>query len=249
MKLGNIKLHERIKRAISHAGPLSFANKSIVITEYHPLVTGVLDIIKEKDYPTYVHSVNVRYIAKKIATYILCYDRHLIDNIDDVEKIAVESLLHDFGKIFFNDKILKEGKNITDEEYNNEIIKHPDRAAHLLGEVLPQDYLDTIVAHHERFDGKLNRTPDFKHPGYPKGLKEEQIPLTARIISVADMFEAVYMGRPYKAKLSLDQVMNLLEAEKGKQFDPNIVNYFINMLKMERDKNIIPFETQLIKPY
>ncbi len=135
----------------------------------------------------------------------------------DLENARKGAILHDLGKLAIVEEILNKPGPLTEEEW---IImrKHPELAADMLKNVPHlQSTLDIPRYHHERWDGK----------GYPHGLGGEAIPLTARIFSVVDVYDALRTKRPYKAGLDEKVVLDMIRAESGRQFDPRIVNHFL----------------------
>ncbi len=140
----------------------------------------------------------------------------------EIKRITIAGLLHDVGKIGVPDSILNKPTKLTDEEF--EIIKqHPTLGKNILEHMSSiKDVLEYVEFHQERYDGK----------GYPNGLKGDQIPLGARIVSVADAFHAMTSSRPYrKTPLTLEQAMEELKDNSGTQFDPIIVDVFVNMVE------------------
>lgn len=129
-------------------------------------------------------------------------------------------LLHDIGKVNIPPEILYKPGKLTPEEY--EIIKmHPIYGEEIVRPIASLRYLcPTIRGHHERWDGK----------GYPDGLAEEAIPLAARIISVADVFDALAAERPYKAGMEVRKVRNILAEGRGTHFDPSLVDAFLGII-------------------
>jgi putative nucleotidyltransferase with HDIG domain len=134
----------------------------------------------------------------------------------DVEKLRYCSYLHDVGKIYIEDALLKKLKLSAAEL--TEIRKHSEKGARIV-EGIPflHDVKDAILAHQERYDGK----------GYPKGLKGEEIPLLARIVTVADAFDAMTTDRPYRPKMSFKDAVATIEKESSTQFDPRCVAAFL----------------------
>lgn len=139
----------------------------------------------------------------------------------DLRVIERAGILHDLGKIGISDSILHKPDKLNEEEWVV-IKKHPQRAVEILE---PLKFLSRekgmIAHHHERFDGK----------GYPDGLKGEVIPLGARILAVADTFDAMNSERPYRKPLPEDVIISELKGGSGTQFDPHIVDIFLNLLK------------------
>lgn len=129
--------------------------------------------------------------------------------ITDATRIEIGGFLHDVGKIAVPDAILNKRDRLTDEEYA--VIKtHPQSGADLLAQhPLAALAMEAVLMHHETPDGK----------GYPAGLMAEQIPLNAKIIGVCDAFDAMTSTRPYRAGMSLNKVLGILQQEKGRQFD------------------------------
>ncbi len=151
------------------------------------------------------------------------YARLLAENIglseDEAFVVQFGSLVHDLGKVSVPDPILnKEGK-LTSVEY--EIVKkHP-----VTGLTLVRDHplgvlaLDIVTSHHERYDGR----------GYPKGIAGDEISLFARIVAIADAFDAMTSARPYRAGMSPETAYRLMADESGKQFDPTLLSAFLDM--------------------
>jgi putative nucleotidyltransferase with HDIG domain len=129
----------------------------------------------------------------------------------DVKRIEQAALLHDIGKIYaeFTPIVRKPGR-LTDEEY--EIMKsHSEKGARLVAKVSHfEDLVPMIVSHHEAWDGR----------GYPHGLRDETIPIGARVIALADTIDAMSTSRPYRDALSLEVVRAELEKQASRQFDP-----------------------------
>ncbi len=139
----------------------------------------------------------------------------------ETESLERASLLHDAGKIQVPSKLLKKQKPLTDEEFKL-IAKHPRKGVELIKDLEAlKPALPIILHHHERYDGK----------GYPSGLKKEKIPLGSRILSVLDSFDAMYFGRPYKKRRPLEEIEQEFRRQKGKQFDPKVVDTFLRLLK------------------
>jgi energy-coupling factor transport system substrate-specific component len=130
------------------------------------------------------------------------------------------ALLHDIGKIGIPDSILNKPGRLTDEEYA--IMKsHTVRGANILKEFTLIDHIvEGAQFHHEKYDGT----------GYPEGLKGKDIPLYGRIIGVADAFDAMTANRVYRKKLDFDYVINELKRCRGTQFDPEILDVFLELI-------------------
>ncbi len=166
--------------------------------------------IDAKDSHTFLHSERVTAIASALArAYGL--------DAAQINTIEKGSRIHDIGKIGIPDAILFKPGSLTDEEFAV-IKKHPEYGVRLLEPA--QDYLretfDIIKYHHERWDGR----------GYPEGLAGQEIPLWARIVGLADAYEAMTAGRPYQKAKTPEQALEEIEDLAGIQFDPRLVRLF-----------------------
>jgi HD-GYP domain-containing protein (c-di-GMP phosphodiesterase class II) len=136
------------------------------------------------------------------------------------EKVAIvgtAALLHDIGKIGVPDEVLNKPDKLTTEEWDL-IRSHPRLSAVIVGHVLSlTPCLPAILHHQEKWNGT----------GYPSGLKGKSIPLEARILAIADAFEAMTSSRPYRGALSCKVAVQELKRNAGKQFDPKIVDAFL----------------------
>ena len=132
-------------------------------------------------------------------------------------------MLHDIGKIAVSDAVLHKAGPLSEQEWE-EIRAHPETGARLLGAPGFGDLRAWVLAHHERIDGT----------GYPFGLRENQIPLEARIIAVADAFEAMLADRPYRRSRSRDEAVAELRRCSGTQFDGQVVEALIAGLDRSR---------------
>jgi putative two-component system response regulator len=170
-------------------------------------------VLEAKDPYTKFHSENVAKYARKIA-------KALGYSVDEVEMIQVAGILHDFGKIGVKEGVLNKVGHLTDKEFDA-VKRHPVIAATILE---PIDELSTVIAdirhHHEYYNGH----------GYPSGLKGEEIPLGARILQVADAFDAMTSQRSYHDPMDQPEAIKELHRCAGSQFDPRIVEVFIKIL-------------------
>lgn len=150
--------------------------------------------------------------------------------------LQVAALLHDVGKIGIEDRILKKPAALTEEEYA--VMKtHPEKGAKIMAEI-PQmkKYIPGMYYHHECIDGR----------GYPLGLKGDQIPLMARIISVADTFDAMTTNRPYQRAMPTDVAVQKIWSFAGTRYDPNVVAALESALKAGKlDEVIKGYQTAL----
>jgi len=129
--------------------------------------------------------------------------------------------LHDIGKIGIADAILLKPGRLTDDEFEK-IKEHPDIGAGIVGQLGLWDREKQLIRyHHERFDGR----------GYPKGLKGENIPLLARILSLADAYDAMASDRAYRKKMDESKILKIIDDCSGTQFDPQVVRAFQKVFK------------------
>jgi diguanylate cyclase (GGDEF)-like protein/PAS domain S-box-containing protein len=174
----------------------------------------ILKTLNESNKREKIHSEQVSKLVVKIG-------RALAFNNEDLKELEIAGLMHDIGKIAVNNIILNKKGALTDQEYE-EIKKHPEIGYHILKSVDEYSELaEYALSHHERWDGK----------GYPRGLKGEEIPLFARIITVADSFEAMTADRPYRKGISQEEALKELERCSGTQFDPHIVEVFVKAMR------------------
>jgi putative nucleotidyltransferase with HDIG domain len=177
------------------------------------IVKGVIATLELKDPYTRGHSERVASYAMELAKACGKFSD------EELKAFNYACLLHDIGKINIPDQILMKPTSLTKDEY--EIIKsHPTVGAKAVSEVVGlSNSIDVILSHHERWDGK----------GYPDQLKGEGIPYLARISAIADAFDAMTSSRSYRAALTVDEAYKRIIQEKGTQFDPNLVEVFIDI--------------------
>ncbi len=175
-------------------------------------IQAILRTLHEKNERERIHSEKVSKLSRSIAEAMNMDYEH-------VKEIETAGLVHDIGKIALDETVLNKPGDLTDAEYE-EIRRHPESGYHILKSVDSYNKLaDYILSHHERWDGK----------GYPRGLSGEEIPLFARIIAVADSYEAMTSDRPYRRSISSEAAMEELNACAGTQFDPDIVRIFTEL--------------------
>jgi HD-GYP domain-containing protein (c-di-GMP phosphodiesterase class II) len=138
----------------------------------------------------------------------------------DLDDLKTAGVIHDIGKIGVSDRILEKNGPLDEEEWE-EMKRHPEIGYSILSTVNEYSpFAEIVLSHHERWDGK----------GYPKGLKGEEIPLFSRILAVAEAYDAMVSGRPYKEAMSGEEVLAELRRCAGAQFDPGIVKVFEGMI-------------------
>ena len=158
--------------------------------------------------------------SDRVSEYSVLIGKHLNLSEDDLHTLKIGGLFHDIGKIGVPDSILLKKSKLTDNEYS-EIKNHPKIGAQILSNAtIFEKAIPVIKYHHERYDGN----------GYPENLKGENIPLLARITTVADSFDAMTSKRTYRNSLELDYVISEFKNNKGTQFDSKIIDIFLNIL-------------------
>lgn len=181
------------------------------------LVTSIktlISVINAKDRYTYGHTERV-----------VAYSRLMADKLKlsekDKQSLIYGAYMHDIGKINISQKILMKKMKLTDEEWE-ELKQHPSNGAEIIKSVESlKEIIPLIISHHERYDGN----------GYPNKLKGEEIPYLARILTVVDSFDAMTSNRPYNDVKAYEEGIEELLRCSGTQFDPNIVNNFIEVIQ------------------
>jgi putative two-component system response regulator len=174
-------------------------------------IKALVGAIDAKDPYTRGHSDRVRTMSVRMGAE-LGFDTMKL------EILEYGALLHDIGKIGIRDDVLQKQNSLNPEEYQN-IQEHPLIGVKIVeGITFFKDKMAMIRHHHEHFDGS----------GYPDGLAGESIPLEARIIAVADAFDVMSNGRSHQGRMTIEDVLIELEKEKGKRFDPHILEMFLN---------------------
>lgn len=175
--------------------------------------------VEAKDSYTRGHSDRVSAYSVLIGNEMGLYDK-------DIRTLKIGGLFHDIGKIGIPDTILLKPAKLTPQEYN-EIKKHPSIGKQIISNAsIFRDIIPIVFFHHERYDGD----------GYPMGLKGKDIPFLARVVAVADAFDAMTSRRSYRDELDLEYVKNTIIKGKGKQFDPEVADAFLNILNNKFDK-------------
>lgn len=182
---------------------------------YIKTIKALAIAVDAKDTYTHGHSENVMNIAQEIA-------EELGLDVRTTLSIRDGALLHDIGKIGIPGYILNKPGSLTHEEFNGIMKTHATLGANIVKDVpFLKDLHELILYHHENWNGT----------GYPDGLKGDEIPLGARIVHVADAFEAMTSNRPYRNSLGKKEALKRLKEERGVQFDPQIVDAFFHLAK------------------
>ena len=181
---------------------------------YFEIVKALAQAIEAKDPYTHGHSARVMEYAVQIAQKLGLPE-------EEIKSLKYAAILHDIGKIGVRGYILNNPNGLTIEEYD-EVKKHPAIGENIIQPIeLLQPIRPLIRHHHEWYNGK----------GYPDGLSGENIPLGARILTVADAYDAMKSDRPYRKALSEEKAIQELKHGSGRQFDPQIVEVFLEILK------------------
>ena len=183
---------------------------------YLDTLSALTNAIDAKDSYTRGHSDRVTDLSVRLAK------EAKLEN-SELEKIRLAGMLHDIGKIGIPESILNKPGRLDDQEF--EVIKsHPVLGVSILGSVeFLQNVVPIIKYHHERYDGK----------GYPDKLKGNDIPYLARIVSIADTYDAMTTNRPYRKALTTEESLREIERCKGTQFDPELADLFIQMIQRD----------------
>lgn len=206
------KIDEDINKTDEHLNIHELQNS--IKSAYLSSIYALAATIDAKDRYTFGHSENVSNLAVLLA-------ESAGFNEKQIAIVKNAGLLHDVGKIGIPETILTKIEKLTDDEY--EIMKnHVDISITIIKHV-PNliEVIPAIMCHHERYDGL----------GYPRGIKGEHIPIEGRCLCIVDAFDAMMTDRPYRKALKIEQVMSELKENKGKQFDPILVDMFISLIE------------------
>ncbi|HEY9059893.1 MAG TPA: diguanylate cyclase [Pseudobacteroides sp.] len=175
---------------------------------------GLLSTIVAKDKYTFGH-------CERVSSYAVMIAEAMGLELKEIQAILYAGLLHDIGKIELPKSVLNKIGRLTSEEFDL-VRQHPVNSANILQPLSGIDNLiDYVIHHHERYDGK----------GYPHGIEGENISLGARILCVADSFDAMVSDRPYRKSMSIEEAFLELEKCSGSQFDPKIASLFVRLMR------------------
>lgn len=203
---------ERLLISIQDITELKQAETNLAVA-YDTTLEGWAKALELKDKETEGHSRRVTKITLTVAKAMGFKERELVD-------IRRGTILHDIGKMSIPDEILRKNGALSEEE-KRVVEKHPRVAYELLKDIPHlKNALEIPYCHHEKWDGS----------GYPRGLKGEEIPLTARVFAVVDVWDALLSDRPYRSAWDKNKVIEYLLEQSGKHFDPRIVKKFIELV-------------------
>ncbi|TGE38568.1 diguanylate cyclase [Desulfosporosinus fructosivorans] len=204
-------MDEEITKIFKNAEDYMYRNKTCENESVRSrMINTIINTLHEKSPREEMHSKRVSELCQDIGKEIGLSE-------SEIRTLKVGGLLHDIGKIAIEERILNKREKLTDKEWN-EVRRHPEIGYRILSSSHEmQELADYVLAHHEKWDGT----------GYPKGLKGEAIPRVARIITLADSYDAMTNERPYRRALSEERVINEIRKNAGLQFDPEIAKLFV----------------------
>ncbi len=181
--------------------------------ESREVLLSFVKSIQERDIVTYEHSRRVAIYAHRLARYLGWSRREAYD-------LALAALVHDLGKTWIANDILNKSEALSEDERRT-MERHPVIGARILiGCDVHPFYVETVLYHHELWGGQ----------GYPTGLHGEDIPLSARILTVADVYDALTSVRPYRPAWTEVEALEYIKTQSGRHFDPSVVPVFLNLL-------------------
>jgi len=216
----------KLLMAITSQAGLAIEN-AFLYAELEALLVGAIkSLVKALEATSYWTAGH----TERVTEYAISIGRMLNLDNDTLEKLKICSLLHDIGKIATPKEILNKSEELSESEWL-EMKKHPGVGAEILGEMIQfKDVIHGIKYHHEHWDGRKSVF----------GLKKEEIPLLARILSVADAFDALTSDRPYRPKRSKEDAAKEIQRCSGSQFDPEIVKAFLGWPHLSTQQHQAP---------
>ena len=199
----------------------------------HAIINTLSELVECRDGTTGGHIVRTQKYFAILLNALRDKDYYTDETIEwDLELLAESAQLHDIGKIAIPDSILKKPSRLTPEEFE-EIKKHPEVGENAIKSAMSmtqaKEFLSNAaviaISHHEKWDGT----------GYPKGLEKEDIPLTGRLMAIADVYDALVSERPYKPPFTHEEAVKIITDDAGKHFDPKLVEVFLTINEQFRD--------------
>jgi HD-GYP domain-containing protein (c-di-GMP phosphodiesterase class II) len=211
---------KKLLQSLSHQVAIAIENSRLyseIKKNFYETVEALVEAIEKKDRYTGGHT-------KRVVYYSMCIAKYMGLTPELLERIRLGAILHDVGKIGIEDKILKKQAPLEKDEWDI-MQTHPEIGFDIMNRVEGlKDVVGAMRYHHERWDGK----------GYPLGLKGEEIPMIARVVSVADTYDAMVSTRPYRKGLDPKIAYDEIVKHRGTQFDPQIVDAFIQAFQNEK---------------
>ena len=207
--------NEKISDIVKAAEDDMYTHKLFEIKSHrNETIKAILKTLHEKNPREEMHSARVSEFCRQIGVALNMTD-------DELNLLKLISELHDIGKIAIDDSILNKPGKLTDKEWES-IKKHPEIGYRILS-AAPEysEIAQDILSHHERYDGN----------GYPRGLKGDEIPIRARVISIADAFDAMISDRPYRKAMTSFEAIEEIKRNTGSQFDPEVSNIFVSLFE------------------
>jgi HD-GYP domain-containing protein (c-di-GMP phosphodiesterase class II) len=203
-------MSEEVEKAVEGLKRAANENHQLFINSIRMLAAA----IDAKDPYTRGHS-------ERVARYSVAIGKHLHLSTDEMKHLRISALLHDVGKIGIDDRILRKPGALSEDEF--EIMKgHPEKGAAIMGAIAQlTNVIPGMKYHHEKWAGG----------GYPDGLKGEEIPMQARIVAIADTFDAMTTNRPYQKAMDLNYVVEKIVSFAGTRFDPQVTEAFVRAVK------------------
>ena len=210
--LGITRLN-RYHKLVKERTSLVEANNQLLFA-YEATIEGWSHAMDLRDKETEGHSRRVTELTLQLAKEFGMSD-------DELLHIRRGALLHDMGKLGIPDSILHKPSTLSDEEWAV-MRKHPQFAYDMLYSIeYLRPALDIPYCHHEKWDGS----------GYPRGLKNDEIPLSARLFAIVDVWDALTSNRPYRSAWTQEEALSYIQEQSGKHFDPQVVDMFLKMIK------------------
>ena len=215
--------HESVMKYLASQAAIAIQNAHLIKEIKEVQLHAIYTLSSAAEFRDKITGDHIKRISQ--TSYLIA--RKLGLDEDESELILYASPMHDIGKIAIPDRILFKPARLTENEWRV-MQKHTIYGAQIIGETpypLFQYAKNIALYHHERFDGK----------GYPEGLKGKKIPLEARIVAIADVFDALVTSRPYKKAWSIESAIEYIAEERGHHFDPEIANIFLGNIKLVKE--------------